>query len=136
MARVTAAADAHCLTCAAPQGLLTGKYFAEGGAAPTARLNLYRGRYAEAEGRYSLSRPTVRPAVLAYASLAARYGMSPTALALRFAMSHPSCACALTGATEPQQLTELLTAAQEGPLPAELLAEIDAVHELYPSPTP
>jgi hypothetical protein len=38
------------------QGLLTGKYFAPGGAPPTARLNLYRGRYAEAEGRYPLEK--------------------------------------------------------------------------------
>lgn len=38
------------------QGLLTGKYFSPGGAPPRARLNLYRGRYAEAEGRYPLDK--------------------------------------------------------------------------------
>jgi len=42
------------------QGLLTGKYFARGGASPLARLNLYRGRYAEAEGRYSFERHAQR----------------------------------------------------------------------------
>jgi len=117
-------------------GLLTGKYFAPGGAPPSARLNLYRGRYAEAEGRYSLERPGVRPAALAYAALAARHGLAPAELALRFAMSHPACACALTGATDAEQLAQLLRAAEAGPLPQELLDEIDGVHEQHPSPTP
>ncbi len=117
-------------------GLLTGKYLAQGGAGPLARLNLYAGRYAEAEGRYSLSRPNVREAVAAYAQLAAAHGLSSTAMALRFAAHAPGAACALTGATQRQQLAELLSAAQAGPLPEEALAAIDALHERYPNPTP
>ena len=117
-------------------GLLTGKYFQPGGAPPEARLNLYRGRYAEAEGRYSFERANVRPSVLAYCQLAQRHGMTPTELALRFTLSHPAVASALSGATEPAQLRELLRAAQAGGLPAEVLAEVDAVHERWPNPTP
>lgn len=140
----------------AGQGLLTGKYFVPGGAPPQARLNLYRGAYAEAEGRYSLTRrvslgarckrtdavtlkhhrPTVRPAVEAYCHLAAVHGMSPATLALRFVLSHPATASALSGATEQEQLVELLAAAEAGPLPQEVLDAIDKIHERYPNPTP
>lgn len=58
-----------------------GKYLASGGP-PGARLNRYRGRYAEAEQRYG-SKPNTLPAVAAYASLAQQAGLSPTELALR-----------------------------------------------------
>jgi N-acetyltransferase 10 len=117
-------------------GLLSGKYLAPGGAGPRARLTLYAGRYAEAEGRYSLGSPNVRDAVAAYAELARRHGMAPEALALRFAAHAPCCACALTGATEPAQLLALLDAADAGALPEDVLSEVDALHARYPSPTP
>ena len=117
-------------------GLLTGKYGAPGGAGPRARLNLYAGRYAEAEGRYSLQRPNVAAAVQAYVALAAAHGITPAAMALRFAAWAPAAACALSGATEPQQLRALLDAAQAGPLPQELLDALDELHAQYPSPTP
>ena len=118
-------------------GLLTGKYGAGGGAGPTARLNLYAGRYAEAEGRYSLARPNVRAAVDAYTQLAQRHGLAPAAMAMRFAaFAPPGAACALTGATEPAQLTQLLDGMDAGPLPEEVLAEIDNVHARFPNPTP
>lgn len=118
-------------------GLLSGKYSASaGGAGPNARLNLYSGRYAEAEGRYSTQRPNVSAAVDAYVDLAASYGIAPAALALRFAAWAPAAACALSGATEPHQLRTLLHAAQAGPLAPELLAKVDDLHQRYPSPTP
>lgn len=117
-------------------GLLSGKYGAAGRAGPQARLNLYAGRYAEAEGRYSMQRPNVATAVQAYADLAAAHGMPPAELALRFAAWAPAAACALSGATEPAQLQQLLRAAQAGPLPQELLDAVDALHGRYPSPTP
>ncbi|KAH9554456.1 hypothetical protein CY35_08G065100 [Sphagnum magellanicum] len=44
-------------------GLLSGKYLTPDGGPPDARLNLYRGCYAEAECRYSLSKPNVIPAI-------------------------------------------------------------------------
>ena len=64
-------------------------------------------------------------------------GMSPVALALRFALDHPLVASAVTGATSLEQLDELMDAADaaaRGPLPAELRAAVDAVHARYPSP--
>lgn len=59
-----------------------GKYLAEDGGPKEARLNKYKGRYAEAESRYGL-RPNVVAAVQAYVDLAKHNGISPTALALR-----------------------------------------------------
>lgn len=63
-----------------------GKYLSADGGPREARLNKYKGRYAEAESRYG-PRPNVTAAVQAYVSLAKECGISPTALALR---SHPS----------------------------------------------
>ena len=100
-----------------------------------ARLNKYRGRYAEAEGRYAQTTP-VRAAVAAYSGVAREAGMSPAALALRFVLSRPLVASAVTGVTGLGQLGELLDAAEEGPLPADVLAEIDRVHARWPNPTP
>lgn len=57
-----------------------------------ARLNLYKGRYAEAESRYGNKANTV-PAVRAYVQLAHQAGMSPTALAVRCSRIRPHWAC-------------------------------------------
>jgi hypothetical protein len=59
-----------------------GKYHQPGGGPPEARLNRYRGRYAEAEARYAPRAPLVA-AVGAYCDIAARHGMAPAELALR-----------------------------------------------------
>jgi hypothetical protein len=64
------------------RAMLQGKYEGPDGGPPGARLNKYRGRYAEAESRYG-PKPNSREAVAAYVSLASRLGMSPTELALR-----------------------------------------------------
>ena len=61
---------------------LQGKYLGPDGGPKEARLNKYKGRYAEAESRYG-PRPNVSAAVQAYVDLAAASGISPTALALR-----------------------------------------------------
>ncbi|GLC63420.1 hypothetical protein PLESTF_000034300 [Pleodorina starrii] len=130
-------------------GLLTGKYLAPDGGPPAARLNRYRGRYAEAESRYG-PKPNVREAVEAYAALASRAGMSPTHLALRYVLSRPLVGCAVVGATSEVQLRELLAAAVPGAggggggggggegewLPVEVLEEIDRIHARFPNPTP
>ncbi len=55
---------------------------AEDGGPPDARLNRYKGRYAEAESRYG-PKPNVQAAVQAYVKLARECGMSPTELAIR-----------------------------------------------------
>ena len=78
----------------------------------------------------------MRPAVDAYCALAARHGLSPAALAIRFSLTHPAVASSITGATEPQQLVELLAAAHQGGLPEEVMEEIDDIHQRFSSPTP
>lgn len=115
-----------------------GKYLAPDGGPPSARLNRYKGRYAEAESRYG-PKPNVREAVKAYADLAAAHGLSPTHLALRFVLSHPLVASAVIGATSTQQLQEQIDAALcdgGAPLDAGLLDEVYRVHQRYPNPTP
>lgn len=67
-----------CLYCNHFQG----KYLAKDGGPRDARLNKYRGRYAEAESRYG-PRPNVIAAVQAYVRLAKDWGITPTSLALR-----------------------------------------------------
>jgi aryl-alcohol dehydrogenase-like predicted oxidoreductase len=116
-------------------GLLTGKYLRADGGPSEARLNKYRGRYAEAESRYG-PKSNVREAVQAYIELATRWGMAPVELAIRFVLSHPLVTAAVTGATSKEQLKELIAAAGRPPLQAEIRAEIDAIHRRYPNPTP
>ena len=117
-------------------GLLTGKYLDPGGGPPQARLNKYKGRYAEAESRYG-PKPNVQSAVAAYVDIAHRWGISPTQLAIRFVLGHPLVAAAVFGATGVEQMHEVVAAAEVGcPLSDELRAEIDAVHARYPNPTP
>lgn len=43
-------------------GLLSGKYMLPDGGPDDARLNLFSGRYSEAESRYNVSNPTIREA--------------------------------------------------------------------------
>lgn len=116
-------------------GLLTGKYLAKDGGPKEARLNKYKGRYAEAESRYGL-RPNVAAATRAYADLAQQSGMTPAALALRFVLSHPLIAAAVIGAMDAEQLTELLDIAEAPPLSEDVMNAVDAVHQLYPNPCP
>ncbi|KAI8476768.1 MAG: Aldo/keto reductase [Monoraphidium minutum] len=116
-------------------GLLTGKYRAPGGGPPEARLNKYRGRYAEAESRYG-PRPNVVAAVDAYCGIAQRFGIAPAELALRFVLSRPLVSSAVVGATSLEQLSQLLAAAAAPPLEPGVLAALDEVHARLPNPTP
>lgn len=75
-------------------------------------------------------------AVEAYCRLAAEWGMSGAALALRFVLRHPLVASAVIGATSGQQLEELAAAARAPPLDGALVEAVDAVHARYPSPAP
>ncbi|KAK3265451.1 hypothetical protein CYMTET_25865 [Cymbomonas tetramitiformis] len=117
-------------------GHLTGKYLAPDGGPPLARLNRYRGRYAEAESRYSFMRPNLVPAVQAYAELAQEYGMNPIDLALGFVLRNPLVASAVTGATNTSQVDQILDAAEAPHLSDELIAAIDHIHERFPNPSP
>ncbi|EIE24224.1 Aldo/keto reductase [Coccomyxa subellipsoidea C-169] len=114
-------------------GLLTGKYI--GGGSEGARLNKYKGRYAEAESRYG-PKPNTAAAVEAYVALAHAAAISPTELAIRFVLSNTLVASAIVGATSSQQLQELLDAAEKGPLSEDLLAAVDDIHQRFPNPNP
>lgn len=59
--------------------------------------------------------------------VAAEAGMSMTAMALRWVMSHPAITAPIIGASRPEQLKETLAAGEAGPLPAELKAKLDEV---------
>ncbi|OAE34720.1 hypothetical protein AXG93_700s1020 [Marchantia polymorpha subsp. ruderalis] len=116
-------------------GLLSGKYLTPERGPKDARLNLYRGRYAEAESRYSFSKPNCIPAVTAYVDIARRHGISPVALAIGFVLRNPLIMSTVIGATKLWQLKEIVEAS-EVKLTAEVLSEINSVHERYPNPTP
>ncbi|KAK9856101.1 hypothetical protein WJX84_005029 [Apatococcus fuscideae] len=116
-------------------GLLTGKYLAADGGPPEARLNRYKGRYAEAESRYG-PRPSLQRAVSAYAALAQETGIAPVELAIRFVLSQSLVASAIVGATSLAQLQQITHAAQNGPLESALLNAINELHQAHPNPAP
>ena len=108
-------------------GWLSGKY--EGGARPDgARITLF-----ERFQRYS--KPQAVKAVSAYVELARRHGLSPAQLSLAFVNSRPFTTSTLIGATSLAQLHENIGSV-DVKLSDEILAEIDAIHELQPNPAP
>ncbi|KVE33915.1 NADP(H)-dependent aldo-keto reductase [Burkholderia sp. TSV86] len=108
-------------------GWLSGKY--EGGARPAgARITLY-----ERFQRYS--KPKALEATSRYVALAKHHGLSPVQLALAFVNSRPFVTSNLVGATSLEQLRENI-ASIDVTLSPEILAEIDALHELQPNPAP
>jgi aryl-alcohol dehydrogenase-like predicted oxidoreductase len=108
-------------------GWLSGKY--EGGARPDgARITLFE-RFA----RYS--KPESVAATSAYVALAKRYGLSPTQFALAFVNRRPFTTSTLIGATSLAQLEENIGSV-EVKLSDEILAEIDALHQVQPNPAP
>lgn len=108
-------------------GWLSGKY--EGGARPDgARITLF-----ERFQRYS--KPQAIKATSEYVALAKRYGLSPAQFALAFVNTRPFTTSTLIGATSLDQLRENI-ASIDVKLPAEALADIDALHETQPNPAP
>ncbi|MFM0644520.1 NADP(H)-dependent aldo-keto reductase [Paraburkholderia bryophila] len=108
-------------------GWLSGKY--EGGARPAgARISLF-----ERFQRYS--KPQAVQATTRYVELAKRHGLSPAQFALAFVNSRPFVTSNLIGATSLDQLKENIGSADVR-LSPEILAEIDALHELQPNPAP
>ncbi len=59
-------------------------------------------------------------------------GMPLPELALRFVMSNPDVACALTGARSAQEVDENVAAADRGPLPRDVLKRLDEIHDMLP----
>ena len=61
-----------------------------GGGLPTARLNRYKGRYAEGEGRYGPTQAR-KHAVLGYVKVARQHSIEPLELALRWGIPASTC---------------------------------------------
>ncbi|MCC5797354.1 MAG: NADP(H)-dependent aldo-keto reductase [Methylophaga sp.] len=108
-------------------GVLTGKYV-EGTADDNARLNLWP-HYA----RYS--NPQAVEATKAYVSLARKHAIDPAQLALAFVSSRPFVGSNIIGATSMAQLKTNI-ASIDVELSDELLEEIEAIHQLWPNPSP
>ncbi|MBN3812340.1 NADP(H)-dependent aldo-keto reductase [Paraburkholderia sp. Ac-20347] len=108
-------------------GWLSGKY--EGGARPEgARITKF-----ERFQRYS--KPQAIAATSRYVALAKEHGLSPAQFALAFVNSRPFVTSNLIGATSMAQLKENI-ASVDVKLSADVLAQIDALHELQPNPAP
>jgi aryl-alcohol dehydrogenase-like predicted oxidoreductase len=108
-------------------GHLAGKYVLDPGA--SGRITLFSGfgqRY---------SKPNVMPAVKAYVEVAQRYGLTPTQLALGWMYQRWCVASTIIGATTLAQLRENIDA-WSVKLPAQALADVDAVHLRYTNPAP
>jgi aryl-alcohol dehydrogenase-like predicted oxidoreductase len=108
-------------------GWLSGKY--EGGARPEgARITLFE-RFA----RYS--KPQSIKAISAYVALAKEHGLTPTQMALAFVNGRRFTTSNLIGATTMAQLKENIDSINVH-LSDDILAAIDALHELQPNPAP
>ncbi|WJX10736.1 hypothetical protein P8452_01421 [Trifolium repens] len=113
-------------------GSLTGKYIdINSAAAKKGRLNLFPG-YME---RYNKS--IAREATIKYLELAEKHGLTPVQLALGFARDRSFMTSSIIGATSVEQLKEDIDAftITERPLPAEVLADIEAIFKRYKDPT-
>jgi aryl-alcohol dehydrogenase-like predicted oxidoreductase len=95
-------------------GVLTGKYDAGASGRAAGELDSPRYRAARALGRR-------------LAIVAAEQGVSSAALAVAFALAHPSVASVLFGATSPQQLADNVTALEVDPELASSLASVVSV---------
>lgn len=108
-------------------GTLSGKYL--NGARPAGSRRAIDAR----PSRYSAARTDA--ATSAYVALARKYGLEPSQMALAWVHRRPGVASSLIGATSLDQLTQNI-AAFDLTLPAELMAEIEAVHRDNPTPAP
>lgn len=108
-------------------GWLSGKY--EGGARPAgARITLF-----ERFQRYS--KPESVAAIGRYVALAKKHGLTPVQLALAFVNSRPFTTSNIIGATSMTQLRENIESVNVT-LSDDVLAEIDALHQMQPNPAP
>ncbi|KAK7393689.1 hypothetical protein VNO78_22252 [Psophocarpus tetragonolobus] len=113
-------------------GSLTGKYIdLNSEAAKRGRLNLFPA-YME---RYNKS--VAREATIKYLELAKKHSLTPVQLALGFARDRPFVTSSIIGATSVDQLKEDIDAftTTERPLPAEVVADIEAIFKRYKDPT-
>ena len=109
------------------QGFLTGKYL-DGARPAGARSTLFdRGQ------RYELA--GTNEAVKAYLGVAKQYGLDPCQMAIAFVNAQPFVASNLIGATTMEQLKTDISAI-DLKLPLEVMAALDAVHQLHGNPAP
>jgi aryl-alcohol dehydrogenase-like predicted oxidoreductase len=108
-------------------GTLAGKYL-DGAMPPGSRraIDHRPSRYA---------RPNADAATRAYIELAHRHGLDPTQMALAFVNQQVFVTSTLIGATSMAHLRSNIDSIGIK-LPAELLREIDALHEIVPNPCP
>ena len=108
-------------------GWLSGKYHAD--AEASGRITLFPGfgqRY---------NKPNVQPATAEYLRIAADAGLNPVHMALAFARSRWFTSSVILGATSLAQLNENLDSADVD-LSADVLEQIETVHQRYPNPAP
>jgi aryl-alcohol dehydrogenase-like predicted oxidoreductase len=109
------------------QGYLSGKYL-DGARPAGARSTLFnRGQ------RYE--KPGAEEAIRAYVGIARRHGLDPSLMANAFVNSRSFVASNIIGATTMAQLKTAIDSA-ETVLSADILAEIDQVHQLTGNPSP
>ncbi|EOZ1476706.1 NADP(H)-dependent aldo-keto reductase [Enterobacter hormaechei] len=111
-------------------GTLTGKYL--NGAKPAGARNTLFSRFTRFT-RYSGEQ--TQKAVAAYVDIAKRHGLDPAQMALAFVRRQPFVASTLLGATTMDQLKTNIESFHLN-LSEEVLAEIEAVHQVYTYPAP
>jgi aryl-alcohol dehydrogenase-like predicted oxidoreductase len=108
-------------------GTLTGKYL--NGAKPAGARNTLFSRFTRYSGEQT------QKAVAAYVDIAKHHGLDPAQMALAFVRRQPFVASTLLGATTMDQLkTNIESVHLE--LSDDVLAEIEAVHQVYTYPAP
>ena len=108
-------------------GTLTGKYL--NGAKPAGARNTLFSRFTRYSGEQT------EKAVAAYVDIAKRHGLDPAQMALAFVRLQPFVASTLLGATTMEQLKTNIESFHLN-LSEEVLAEIEAVHQVYTYPAP
>jgi len=108
-------------------GTLTGKYL--NGAKPAGARNTLFSRFT----RYSSAQS--QKAVAAYVDVAKRHGLDPAQMALAFVRQQQVVASTLLGATTMEQLKTNVESLHVT-LNEDVLAELEAVHQVYTSPAP
>ena len=108
-------------------GTLSGKYL--NGAKPAGARNTLFSRFTRYSGEQA------QKAIAAYVDIARRHNLDPSQMALAFVRRQPFVASTLLGATTMEQLkTNVESLHLE--LSEEVLAEIEAVHQVYTYPAP
>lgn len=108
-------------------GTLTGKYL--NGAKPAGARNTLFSRFTRYSGEQA------QKAVAAYVDIARRHNLDPAQMALAFVRQQPFVASTLLGATTLEQLKSNVESLHLT-LSQEVLAEIEAVHQVYTYPAP